>query len=190
MVLAAIASLASANERWSAAPLVAWNEQVLAAAEAQDGFMTLKGLRTATMLHLAVHDALASIDGRYMAYAYHATREGADPITAAVQAAYVIASEQYGDQQATWTQLRDQWLPSDTDTAAHQNGLALGNAAAGSRPRPAFPATSLPSHQGDKHAPPWVALRRPDGRRTCRRCAATTGRGFRISKRPYLILNI
>jgi len=50
---------------WSAeAPanfVVKWNKQLLAAAEAEDGFMTLKGVRTAAMMHLAMHAALSAI---------------------------------------------------------------------------------------------------------------------------------
>ena len=40
-----------------------WNEAVLEIAEAEDGFLTLKGLRTVTMMHIAMHDALSSING-------------------------------------------------------------------------------------------------------------------------------
>ena len=41
--------------------VLAWNERVLAIAEAEDGFLTLKGVRTAAMMHIAMHDALNSI---------------------------------------------------------------------------------------------------------------------------------
>ena len=49
--------------------LVAWNARLLATAEAEDRFLTLKGVRTAAMMHLAVHDALNAIDPRFGAYA-------------------------------------------------------------------------------------------------------------------------
>ncbi|HEX6203721.1 MAG TPA: hypothetical protein VF100_12010, partial [Thermoanaerobaculia bacterium] len=44
--------------------VAAWNEAVLTVAEAEDRFLTLKGLRTAAMLHLAVHDALNAVEPR------------------------------------------------------------------------------------------------------------------------------
>lgn len=68
---------AHAAEPVPAGPLLEWNERVLAAAEAEDGFLTLKGLRTATLMHIAVHDALASIDGRYRPYVYEGDARGA-----------------------------------------------------------------------------------------------------------------
>ncbi len=45
--------------------LVAWNARLLATAEAEDRFLTLKGVRTAAMMHLAVHDAVNAIDPRF-----------------------------------------------------------------------------------------------------------------------------
>jgi membrane-associated phospholipid phosphatase len=45
--------------------VVAWNDLVLAVAEAEDRFLTLKGLRTATMMHLAMHDAVNAVAPRF-----------------------------------------------------------------------------------------------------------------------------
>jgi hypothetical protein len=53
-----------------AAVVVGWNERVLANAQAEDKFLTLKGVRAAAMMHLAMHDALNSIDRRYAAYTF------------------------------------------------------------------------------------------------------------------------
>lgn len=109
---------------------VAWNEEVLRVAEAEDGFLTLKGLRAVTMMHIAMHDALCSISGRYDPYAYSRVQPGADAITAAVQAAYEVAIDQYPDRQATFAALRDQWLDAGSMNAAQQAGFDLGIAAA------------------------------------------------------------
>ena len=67
-----------------AAAVLLWNEAVLTAAEAEDGFLTLKGLRTASMMHLSIHDALA-------------LNEAGDPHNAAMAAAFVVATDQYPD---------------------------------------------------------------------------------------------
>lgn len=40
---------------------VAWNQLVLELAEKEDGFLTLKGVRTAAMMHLAMYDAFHSV---------------------------------------------------------------------------------------------------------------------------------
>ena len=76
-----------------------WNETVLEIAEAEDGFLTLKGLRTVTMMHIAMHDALSSINGKYETYAYDRVVPEANPVVAASEAAFAVAADQYPDQQ-------------------------------------------------------------------------------------------
>src|SRR5688572_26734354 len=110
--------------------LVAWNARVLATAEAEDRFLTLKGVRTAAMMHLAMHDAINAIDPRYQAYAFDADGRGADPLAAAAQAAFVIANDQYPAQRDQWEHLRQQSLKQVRDPGARAAGTALGEAAA------------------------------------------------------------
>ena len=97
---------------WRTAPdariLVAWNARLLATAEAEDRFLTLKGVRAAAMMHLAMHDAINAIDPRYRSYAFDADGRGADPMAAAAQAAFVIANDQYPGQRDQWELLRAQ----------------------------------------------------------------------------------
>ncbi|MBX2820571.1 MAG: hypothetical protein KTR29_12840, partial [Rhodothermaceae bacterium] len=47
-----------AQDRFPAEAVVKWNQSVLEIAEKEDGFLTLKGLRTTVMMHVAMHDAL------------------------------------------------------------------------------------------------------------------------------------
>lgn len=110
---------------------VAWNETVLGLAEAEDGFLTLKGLRTAAMMHIAMHDALSNISGRYTGYAYNQRSPDADPVAAASQAAFIVAVSQYPDQRETLEALRDRWLVTDSMNSPQQAGVELGDAAAG-----------------------------------------------------------
>ncbi len=113
---------------------VDWNELVLQIAEAEDAFLTLKGLRTVAMMHLAMHDALNGIAGRYEAYAFETSAEDADPIATATQAAFVVASDQYPDHQSEFEALRDQGISArltDSSTPANvASGLDVGEAAA------------------------------------------------------------
>ena len=111
-------------------PVIEWNALILRLAEAEDGFLTLKGLRTATMMHLAMHDALSAIDGRYAPYTYESSTPGADPIAATMQAAFVVALDQYPDQEATFQSLRDRWLATVAKDESLDQGLDLGNEAA------------------------------------------------------------
>ena len=107
-----------------------WNEAVLEIAEAEDGFLTLKGLRTVTMMHIAMHDALSSINGDYEIYAYGTVAPEADPVVAATEAAFVVATDQYPDQLERLAAIRSRWLPDVDAGEAQQAGRKLGNEAA------------------------------------------------------------
>lgn len=109
---------------------VQWNTTVLGIAEAEDGFLTLKGVRTAALAHIAMHDALMSIDGRYEAFAYVEHSSDADPIAAATQAAYVVVRDQYPGQADTLAALNNRWLAIVVDETARSEGVAVGEAAA------------------------------------------------------------
>jgi len=110
--------------------LVDWNERLLAAAETEDAFLTLKGLRSATMLHLAIHDALSAIDGTYRPYLPVAPAPGADARAALAQAAWEIATSQYPEQSARWDELRERGLSRVGPGAPRDRGIALGRSTA------------------------------------------------------------
>ena len=107
-----------------------WNETVLRIAEAEDGFLTLKGLRTVTMMHIAMHDALNVRDGRYDTYAYHETDAEIVPAIAATQAAYRVALGAYPGEEARLRKLRDDWVREFADGDFYDASIAAGNAAA------------------------------------------------------------
>lgn len=109
---------------------IEWNETVLNLAEVEDGFMTLKGLRTVTMMHIAMHDALSAINGKYECYAYEGDTPAANSVVAANQAAFVVAVDQYPNQQEVFTELRDKWLRSGAAIEPLQSGTQVGSAAA------------------------------------------------------------
>lgn len=110
--------------------LVDWNELVLATAEAEDGFLTLKGLRTATVMHLAAHEALNAIDSRYDTYLPVGSAPEADPMAAVVSAAWEVAVRQYPDQEESFGVERDLWLKGVEEGPRRASGLELGEAAA------------------------------------------------------------
>jgi len=107
-----------------------WNETVLGVAEAEDGFMTLKGLRTVTMMHIAMHDALSIINGRYRTYTLDETTAAANPVAAATHAAFVVASSQYPDQERRFAEIRDRWLGDAASGESLQEEKTLGTNAA------------------------------------------------------------
>jgi membrane-associated phospholipid phosphatase len=121
----------SGAQVFDGAMVITWNERVLAVAEAEDHFLTLKGVRAAAMMHVAMHDALNSIRPKYAPYAYHADESDASPLVAAAQAAYEVAASQYPQQKTVWTDELQKWLDTEQDgTAKKTKGIALGQAAA------------------------------------------------------------
>jgi membrane-associated phospholipid phosphatase len=113
-----------------AALVVAWNEQVLAVAEAEDRFLTLKGLRTAAMMQLAIHDALNAIQPRFATWLAPPPASGADPAAAAARAAFEVARDQYPDQEARFRVELERWLAAVAEGPAKAAGTALGSATA------------------------------------------------------------
>jgi len=132
MRMAVVFGLLVQSVAWSAdAPasfVVEWNEQLLATAEAADGLLTLKGVRTAAMMHLAMHDALNATRREYAPYALKMDAPDADPITAAAHAAYEVALSQYPQQAAQWQALLTR--TSQVNGAVRQRSVEIGHAAA------------------------------------------------------------
>lgn len=110
--------------------VVEWNQQVMSVAKREDRFLTLKGVRTVTMMHLAMHDTLNSIERRYRPYGYRKLTLIADPIAAITLAAYTVALDQYPDQSQHFNSIRDRWLAQVEPGNARELGVALGRSVA------------------------------------------------------------
>ena len=136
LVVVLLGLIAAAAEAEHADVAIAWNDQVLQVAESEDGFLTLKGLRTTAMMHLAMHDALNAIDPVYDRYVYDGVAPGANPVAAVNAAAYEIATSQYSDQSAVFDELRDRWQSaalSESGAAGAASGRAAAAAVLASR---------------------------------------------------------
>lgn len=115
----------------SAEVAVEWNRAVLEIAEAEDGFLTLKGLRAVTMMHLAMHDVLVTLGSGYKPYAFRSTsRTAVDPIAAVGQAAFTIAADQYPAQRSRFGEMLERQLLGAGLSGDRSAGIALGEAAA------------------------------------------------------------
>ncbi|MEZ4698611.1 MAG: vanadium-dependent haloperoxidase [Rhodothermales bacterium] len=136
VILPAVRCNAQTEAGPSAEPIVEWNRVVLEIAEAEDGFLTLKGLRTVTMMHLAMHDAMNAIVHRYEPYEFAADDPDADLLAAANTAAYTVAAQQYPGSDSSLAALRVRLTASERETspsptrAAIERGEVLGRAAA------------------------------------------------------------
>lgn len=130
----AVCNASSANESQREActsnVLVDWNARVLEIAAAEDGLLTLKGVRTAAMMHIAVHDAINSIRGHYSHYAFRGDGFGADPVATAAQAAYEVVVSQYPERQTHLRKDLRKWIAHVGDTDSARRSTELAQAAA------------------------------------------------------------
>lgn len=125
-----VAAASAAADRRTADVVIAWNERLLTVAEAEDKFLTLKGVRAAAMMHLAMHDALNAIEPRYAPYTFTGSRPEADPIAAAAQAAYQVCVSEYPAQSAPLRSELVRWLVGSADGDSRAMAIELGKAAA------------------------------------------------------------
>jgi hypothetical protein len=109
---------------------VAWNQLAYDLAFAEDQFLTFKGHRTLAMMHLAIHDALNTVEPVYKRYSYLGEPIAADPTAAAAQAAYEVLISQYPDQRAKLDGQRATWIGADGASAPKRAGIDLGKAVA------------------------------------------------------------
>lgn len=106
---------------------VRWNELAYQVAFAEDQFLTFKGVRTFSMMNLAIHDALNSIVPLYEPYSHSAKGLGvADPTAAAAQAAYEVLRSQYPGEEARFASELAAWLGELADDKPKRLGIALG----------------------------------------------------------------
>ncbi len=118
-----------AREDGSAA--IAWNELAYQLAFAEDKFLTFKGHRAFALMHLAMHDALNAIHSVYGRYAYSGDHvPGADPIAAAVQAAYEVLLSQYPGAKAALDAELGRWLDGVNGGPPRARGIELGRSTA------------------------------------------------------------
>jgi len=110
--------------------VTSWNQKIMTIAEAEDGLLTLKGVRTASMMHVAMHDALNAIAPKYSHYAYKGEAPGANPLVAAAQAAYEVAVSQYPDKQKELEKELQRWMNRLKNDKSKEAGIALGKASA------------------------------------------------------------
>ncbi len=104
--------------------LNAWNQKIMEIAVEEDGLLTLKGLRTTSMIHIAIHDALNSIAPVYRSYAFTEPNVQGNPTATAAYTAYLVAISQYPDKKAEFDKLLHLWLPDPDDPYTDSKSLA------------------------------------------------------------------
>lgn len=109
---------------------IKWNKLGYEIAYAEDQFLTFKGQRTLSLMHLAVHDALNSIEPKYERYVCSEEGSNASPTAAAAQAAFEVLMSQYPDRQSVLNKELAVWTDQLPDDTSKQMGVELGRACA------------------------------------------------------------
>jgi len=117
-------------DEYNSGQVTSWNQKIMELAVAEDNLLTLKGVRTAAMMHTAMHDALNSIVGKYSRYAYNGEIKHADPNAAVAYAAYAVAISQYPDKKGVLDSELNQWLKDIEDVEGKNAGKQIGQEAA------------------------------------------------------------
>jgi hypothetical protein len=107
-----------------------WNDEIIDRAIAEDGLLTLKGVRTAALVHLAMHDALNAIVAEYDVYGLDTTANQAHPLAAASQAAFEIAVSQFPNLTTDFETILHSAIDSIGAKAEVEAGIGLGKAVA------------------------------------------------------------
>ncbi len=111
--------------------ITSWNQTIMALAIEEDQLLTLKGVRTEGMMHIAIHNALNTIESRYEKFAFEtADYSSADPMVAIAQAAFEVGISQYPDKEEALIAERSKWLGPIVEGEAKTQGIRLGKEAA------------------------------------------------------------
>lgn len=100
--------------------IVRFNSAVLETAEAEDRFLTLKGLRTVSILHLSIYEALSHSEAEV-------------PANAALAAAFTVASTMYPDQTERFAALLEETVAGEVSAADQRLGAAIAENVIASR---------------------------------------------------------
>ncbi len=107
-----------------------WNQKVMEIAIEEDGLLTLKGLRTTTMMHLAIHDVLNAIVPKYTSYGFDKSSQVTNPLAASAHAAYTIALDAYPEQKEELEGLLNKWISKDPTNDSNAKNLGEASALA------------------------------------------------------------
>ena len=104
-----------------------WSEHTAAAVDAATkGLDPLIGTRTFAMVHVAIHDAVNSVDRRYERYRFASEDPAADPEAAAAAAAHRVLSHLFPAQAADLAAKLSASLAAVPNGDAEMRGVALG----------------------------------------------------------------
>src|SRR3954452_1429873 len=104
-----------------------WNQVTLATLSAVNEPRPAPSTRTLAMVHVAIYDAVNSIERRFAPYAIDAhPAKGASPQAAAIAAAYTVLSSMYPSQAQSLDQAHATSLAAIPEGPGKTSGIAVG----------------------------------------------------------------
>lgn len=127
-MMAFVAKPAKRFKDLSSEVIISWN---VISHETMDGknYQPLPATRIHSMVHLAMHDAINSIEPVYETYALKAKDKKADPEVAAAVAAHTVLIASFPDKKDMLNAKLTQWLARSKNADARKRGVALGEQA-------------------------------------------------------------
>ncbi|MEQ8364934.1 MAG: vanadium-dependent haloperoxidase [Cyclobacteriaceae bacterium] len=116
---------ATQQNQFNGEVITAWNDKIFKTAIEEDGLLTLKGLRTASLAHVAMHDALNTIYPKYTRYSFKRNTTDSHPIAAVTFAAYEVVKSQYPNKKQEWEKEKTKWL-QNIESEGLEAGKKLG----------------------------------------------------------------
>jgi hypothetical protein len=110
--------------------IIEWNQLVLSIAVKEDKLLTLKGVRSLSMMHIAMHDVLNNIDRRFKNYIFKEKGPNAHKLAAVIESAYQVALNQYPKYEIKIIKIRQRWLDKIKVTETKIEGIAFGKKSA------------------------------------------------------------
>ena len=118
------------NELYNNNSVIEWNDLTYKTADEHDHFYSFIGVRTLAMVHIAIHDALNSINPKYETYSYKGNEPGANPIAAISQAAYEVLIKVFPDKKNNFDTELNKWLNKIPEGKNKKLGIELGKKSA------------------------------------------------------------
>lgn len=125
-----IVNVAELNAQANHSIIVDWNRLTYQLGYENDQFYSFIGIRTLSMVHLAIHNALNAITPRFDTYAYEETVPEADPVAAICEAAKEVLVDAYPTRSDTIHEVYIKWIKELPDSDSKNKGIQLGKAVA------------------------------------------------------------
>ena len=110
--------------------IIDWNQLCYQIAYEHDQFYSFIGVRSLSMMHIGIHDALNAIEPKYEQYAFQEKITKASVPVAISQAAYEVLLHAYPERKDTISLVYNKWMNEIKNSRSKRKAILLGKSAA------------------------------------------------------------